>query len=162
MSLQLTVSVIITPRYYGDNYSLSSNIIAIVFIILITDIIYTIIEMILMKKKVLTSCDIKLKGIMKFKQIMECLFGYILLILILLFGFYNSLWISLYLKENKIECNYVTNLWIFILADYLIYEVLVLVIKSLIFAYVIYQDADGCILKILEIFDKIFIFYLAE
>ena len=162
MSLQLTVSVIITPRYYGDNYSLSSNIIAIVFIILITDIIYTIIEMILMKKKVLTSCDIKLKGIMKFKQIMECLFGYILLILILLFGFYNSLWISLYLKENKIECNYFTNFWIVILADYLIYEVLVLVIKSLIFAYVIYQDADGCILKILEIFDKIFIFYLAE
>ena len=55
-----------------------------------------------------------------------------------------------------------TNFWIVILADYLIYEVLVLVIKSLIFAYVIYQDADGCILKILEIFDKIFIFYLAE
>ena len=162
ISLQLTVSVIITPRYYGDNYNLTSNIIAIVFIILITDFIYTIIEMILMKKKVLTSCDIKLKGIIKFKQIMECLFGYILIILILLFGFYNSLWISLYLKENKIECSYLTNFWITILADYLIYEVLVLVIKSLIFAYVIYQDADGCILKILEIFDKIFIFYLAE
>ena len=162
LSLQLTVSVIVTPRYYGDNYSLSSNILAIVFIILISDIIYTVIEIILMKKKVLTSCDIKLKGIIKFKQIMECLCGYILLILILLFGFYNSLWISLYLRENKIECKYMVNFWIAIIADYLIYEVLILVIKSLIFAYVIYQDADGCILKFLEIFDKIFIFYLAE
>ena len=162
LSLQLTVSVIITPRYFGDNYSLSSNILAIALIILISDFIYTIIEMILMKKKVLTSCDIKLKGIIKFKQIMECLFGYILLILILLFGFYNSLWISLYLRENKIECNYMTNYWISIIADYLIYEIFILIIKSLIFTYVVYQDADGCILKILEIFDKIFIFYLAE
>ena len=162
LSLQLTVSVIISPRYYGDNYSLSSNIIAIVIIILISDIIYTIIELILMKKKVLTSCDIKLKGIYKFKQIMECLFGYILIILILLFGFYNSLWISLYLRENKIKCNYQANFWIVILADNLVYEVLLLIIKSLIFTYVIYQDADGCILKILEIFDKVFIFYLAE
>ena len=162
LSLQLSICIIITPRYFGNNYSLSSNILAIILTIIISDVIYTIIEIILMKKKILTSTDNKAKGIIKFKQIMECLFGYTLLIAFFLFGFYNSLWVSLYLKENKIKCCYIQNFIAIILIDYLLYETLILAFKSLIFTYVVYKDSEGCILKVLEFFNKIFIFYLAE
>ena len=162
LSLQLSICIIITPRYFGNNYSLSSNILAIILTIIISDVIYTIIEVILMKKKILTSTDNKTKGIIKFKQIMDCLLGYIMLIALFLFGFYNSLWVSLYLKENKIECCYIQNFIAIILVDNILYESLVLAFKSLVFTYVVYKDSEGCILKILEFLNKIFIFYLAE
>ena len=162
LSFQLNICIIITPRYFGDNYSLSDNILSIILTIIIADIIYTIIEVILMKKKISTSTDIKLKGIIKFKQIMECLFGYIISIALSLFGFHNSLWISLYLRENKIECCYLINYLLIILIDNIIYESLLLCIKAFIFTYVVYQDSEGCILKLLEILNKVFIFYLAE
>ena len=162
LSLQLSVSIVLSPRYYGDNYNLSSNVIAVIIIIIISDIIYTPIEIILMKKKISTSTDIKTKGIMKFRQIMECLLGYILLIIVFAFGLYNSIWVSLYFKENNIRCGYLSNyVWV-ILMDYLVYEIILLIIKSIIFTYVVYQDSEGCILKIMEIFNKVFIFYLAE
>ena len=162
LNLQLSICLIIAPRYFEDNYSLSYNILAIIVTIIISDIIYTIIEVILMKKKISTSTDIKLKGIIKFRQILECLLGYILLIFLSLFGFYNSLWVSLYLINNNIKCCFLVDYFVIILFDNLIYESLILCIKSFIFTYVVYQDSEGCIIKILEIFNKIFIFYLAE
>ena len=162
LNLQLSICLIIAPRYFEDNYSLSNNILAIIATIIISDIIYTIIEVILMKKKISTSTDIKLKGIIKFRQILECLLGYILLIFFSMLGLYNSVWISLYLLENNIKCCFLADYLMIILVDNLIYESLLLCIKSFIFTYVVYQDSEGCILKLLEIFNKIFIFYLAE
>ena len=162
LNLQLSICIILSPRYFRNNYSFSSNFWSIIFTIIISDIIFTIIEIILMKKKISTSTDSKLKGIIKFKQIMECLFGYIIMIALILFGFYNSLWVSLYLNANKIKCHYIKNYIFTILIDNIIYESLILAFKSLIFTYVVYQDSEGCILKVLEILNRIFIFYLAE
>ena len=162
LNIQLSVCIILTPRYYGNNYSFSKNILSIIASIIISDIIYTILEIILMKKKISTSTDNKEKGIIKFKQIIDCIFGYIIIIALFLLGLYNSLWISLYLREYNIKCHYLINYVAIILLDYIVYESLVLSLKSLIFTYVVYQDSQGCILKIMEILNKVFIFYLAE
>ena len=162
LNLQLSLSVLMSPRYFRDNYSFSKNFWVVIFIVIFSDIIYTIIEIVLMKKKILTSTDSKLKGIIKFKQIIDCLFGYIMIIALSLFGFYNSLWISLYLKENNIKCHYIKNFISAVIIDYIIYEFLILSFKSLIFTYIVYQDSEGFILKVLEFLNKIFIFYLAE
>ena len=162
LSLQLSICIIISPRYFRDNYSFSSNLLSIFLTIIFADVIYTIIELILMKKKISTSTDIKSKGIIKFKQILICLLGYIILLIFFLFGFYNSLWVSLFLEENNIKCHYINNFIAIIFVDYIIYESIILAIKSLIFTYIVYQDSEGFILKVLEIFSKIFIFYLAE
>ena len=162
LNLQLTICMILSPRYFEDNYSLSNNILSIFLTLLIADVIYTIIEIILMKKKISTSTDNKKKGIIKFKQIMECLMAYIFLVVLIGFGICNSLWISLYLERYDIDCCYLANYCATIILDYLIYEIIILSIKSFIFTYVIYKDSEGCILKLLEIFNRIFIFYLAE
>ena len=162
LNIQLSVCIILTPRYYGNNYSFSKNILSIIASIIISDIIYTILEIILMKKKISTSTDNKEKGIIKFKQIIDCIFGYVIIIALFLLGLYNSLWVSLYLREYNIKCHYLINYVSIILLDYIFYESLVLSLKSLIFTYVVYQDSQGCILKIMEILNFIFDFILEK
>ena len=161
-SIQLSLSAFLSPRYFGNNYSFSENILSIFLTLIICDIIFTILEIILMKKKISTSTDNKLKSLIKFKQILECIIGYILALFIGIFGLYHSTMISLYLEQQKIECRYIINYIVVILADYLLYENIIIVIKGFIMTYAVYQDIEGCGLKFLEIFNKVFIFYLAE
>ena len=75
---------------------------------------------------------------------------------------YHSILISLYLKEKNILCKYIINFIAVIVIDYLIYENIIIIIKGFILTYVVYQDVEGCGLKCLEVFNLIFIFYLAE
>ena len=162
LSFQLTLSSFFSPRYFGDNYRFATNLLGMIVTLIIGDIVYTIIEIILMKKKISTSTENKDKRIIKFKQIIECIIGYIIMIFILLFGLYHSILISLYLDEKNIRCKYIVNFISVFFIDYLIYENIIIIIKGFILTYAVYQDVEGCKLKFLEIFDKIFIFYLAE
>ena len=162
LSFQLTLSSFFSPRYFGDNYRFAANLLGMIVTLIIGDIVYTIIEIILMKKKISTSTENKDKRIIKFKQIIECIIGYIIMIFILLFGLYHSILISLYLDEKNIRCKYIVNFISVFFIDYLIYENIIIIIKGFILTYAVYQDVEGCKLKFLEIFDKIFIFYLAE
>ena len=82
LSIQLTLSSVFSPRYFGDNYIFSENVLAMFLTLVITDIIYTVIEIILMKKKISTSTENKDKIIIKFKQIIECIVGYIIMVFI--------------------------------------------------------------------------------
>ena len=163
LSLQLVLSIIYSPRYFGDkNYHFGYNILAMILTLITCDIIYTIIELILMKKKISTSTENKDKNLIKFKQIIKCIIGYIIIIFIFFFGLYHSILISLYLKEKNIICKYIINFVAVIAIDYLIYENIIIIIKGFILTYVVYQDVEGCGLKCLEVFNMIFIFYLAE
>jgi hypothetical protein len=163
LSLQLVLSIIYSPRYFGDkNYHFGYNILAMILTLITCDIIYTIIELILMKKKISTSTENKDKNLIKFKQIIKCIIGYIIIIFIFFFGLYHSILISLYLKEKKIICKYIINYVAVIVIDYLIYENIIIIIKGFILTYVVYQDVEGCGLKCLEVLNMIFIFYLAE
>ena len=162
LSIQLTLSSVFTPRYFGDNYKFSDNVLAIFLTLIFSDIIFTIIEIILMKKKVSTSTENKDKKIIKFKQIIESIIGYILMIFIFLFGLYHSTLISLYLDEKKIKCKYIINFIFVFLVDYLLYENIIIIIKGFILTYAVYQDIEGCGLRLMDILNKIFIFYLAE
>ena len=163
LSLQLVLSIIYSPRYFGDkNYHFGYNILAMLLTLITCDIIYTTIELILMKKKISTSTENKDKNLIKFKQIIKCIIGYIIIIFIFFFGLYHSILISLYLKEKNIICKYIINFVAVIVIDYLIYENIIIIIKGFILTYVVYQDVEGCGLKCLEVFNMIFIFYLAE
>ena len=162
LSIQLTLSTVFSPRYFGDNYNFSENLLAMFLTLISCDVIYTIIEIILMKKKILTSTENKDKNIIKFKQIIEIIIGYIIMIFIFLFGLYNSILISLYLDEKEIKCKYIINFIAVFFIDYLIYENIIIIIKGIILTYVVYQDVEGCGLTFLNFFNKIFIFYLAE
>ena len=163
LNLQLVLSIIYSPRYFGNkNYNIGNNILAMFLTLITGDIIYTIIELILMKKKISTSTENKDKNLIKFKQIIKCIIGYIIIIFIFFFGLYHSILISLYLKEKNILCKYIINFVMVIVIDYLIYENIIIIIKGFILTYVVYQDVEGCGLKCLEVFNLIFIFYLAE
>jgi len=162
LSIQLFLSIIFTQRYFGDNYHFGYNILAMFLTLIIGDIIYTILEIILMKKKISTSTENKDKKLIKFKQIIESIIGYIIIIFIFFFGLYHSILISLYLDEKNIKCKYIINFISVIFIDYLIYENIVIIIKGFILTNAVYQDVEGCGLKFLEVLDKIFIFYLAE
>ena len=163
LNLQLVLSIIYSPRYFGNkNYNIGNNILAMFLTLITGDIIYTIIELILMKKKISTSTENKDKNLIKFKQIIKCIIGYIIIIFIFFFGLYHSILISLYLKEKNILCKYIINFVVVIVIDYLIYENIIIIIKGFILTYVVYQDVEGCGLKCLEVFNLIFIFYLAE
>ena len=162
LSIQLALSIIFTPRYFGDNYNFANNLLAMVLVLIFSDIIYSIIEIILMKKKIWTSTENKDKNLIKFKQIIECIIGYIIMIFIFFFGLYHAILISLYLEEQNIICNYIVNFISVFFIDYLIYENIIIIIKGFILTYAIYQDIEGCGLKFLAILDKVFIFYLAE
>ena len=163
LNLQLVLSIIYSPRYFGsNNYRIGDNILAMFLTLITGDIIYTIIELILMKKKISTSTENKDKNLIKFKQIIKCIIGYIIIIFIFFFGLYHSILISLYLKEKNILCKYIINFVVVIVIDYLIYENIIIIIKGFILTYVVYQDVEGCGLKCLEVFNLIFIFYLAE
>ena len=162
LSIQLTLSSVFTPRYFGDNYEFRKNFLAMILTLIVCDIIYTVIEIILMKKKISTSTENKDKTIIKFKQIIESIIGYILMVFIFFFGLYHSTLISLYLDEKKIKCKYITNFIVVFFIDYLVYENIIIIIKGFILTYVVYQDVEGCGLRIMDFFNKIFIFYLAE
>ena len=162
LSIQLALSTIFTPRYFGDNYDFANNLLAMVLALIFSDIIYSIIEIILMKKKIWTSTENKDKNLIKFKQIIECIIGYIIMIFIFFLGLYHAILISLYLEEQNIICNYIINFISVFFIDYLIYENIIIIIKGFILTYAVYQDIEGCGLKFLEIFDKVLIFYLAE
>ena len=162
LSIQLTFSSVFTPRYFGDNYKFNENFLAMFLTLIVCDIIYTVIEIILMKKKISTSTENKDKTIIKFKQIIESIIGYILMIFLFFFGLYHSTLISLYLDEKKIKCNYIANFIVVFFIDYLVYENIIIIIKGFILTYVVYQDVEGCGLRIMDFFNKIFIFYLAE
>ena len=162
LSIQLTLSSVFTPRYFGDNYEFRKNFLAMILTLIVCDIIYTVIEIILMKKKISTSTENKDKTIIKFKQIIESIIGYILMVFIFFFGLYHSTLISLYLDEKKIKCNYIANFIVVFFIDYLVYENIIIIIKGFILTYVVYQDVEGCGLRIMDFFNKIFIFYLAE
>jgi len=162
LSIQLTLSSVFTPRYFGDNYEFRKNFLAMILTLITCDIIYTVIEIILMKKKISTSTENKDKTIIKFKQIIESIIGAILMVFIFFFGLYHSTLISLYLDEKKINCKYITNFIVVFFIDYLVYENIIIIIKGFILTYVVYQDVEGCGLRIMDFFNKIFIFYLAE
>ena len=162
LSIQLTLSSVFSPRYFGDNYDFAKNVLAMFLTLISCDVIYTILEIILMKKKISTSTENKDKTIIKFKQIIESIIGYIIMLFIFLFGLYNSILISLYLDEEKINCKYIVNFIAVFFIDYLIYENIIIIIKGFILTYAVYQDIEGCGLRIMDFFNKIFIFYLAE
>ena len=164
LNLQLSICIILSPRYFkSEDFPFHKNNFSVIGSLIISDVIYTFVELFLMKKKISTSTDIKQKGIFIFKQIIECLLGYIIIIAFLLFGIFNSFWVSVYLEEYNVQCCYLKNFYAMILLDYIIYEPIFLNgIKAFIFTYVIYKDSEGCILNVMEKLKNIFIFYLAE
>ena len=70
---------------------------------------------------------------------------YILFVLMLIFGTVNTLWISLDSYKNDYECNFMTDFFISTIFDCFIFQIVNLLLKSLIYIVIIKGRKNNCI-----------------
>ena len=163
LNLELTMCIFLSQRYVSvESISTLRTIATLLLIIIITDLIYSILEIMLTKKKISTTTDTLERGVIIFKQIMLAFFAYAIIIALFLYGNYYSIWISMYLNKYEIKCNYLYTFIFILFFDYLVYENIIILIKGLIFTYVIYLNTTGCMINVMKVLKYTFIFYLAE
>ena len=74
---------------------------------------------------------------------------YFVFIAMTIFGTVNTLWISLDSINNKLECNFIEDFFMATVFDCFIYQVVILVLKALIYAIIIRGKKNSCIRAVL-------------
>ena len=112
--------------------------------ILIMEIPFTFLEVMLNKTKISEKyLPLKKKIIVNTKY--RHTLVYILFVLMLLFGTVNTLWISLDSYKNDYECNFMTDFFISTIFDCFIFQIVNLLLKSLIYIVIIKGRKNNCI-----------------
>ena len=77
------------------------------------------------------------KSAEKFKAILITITIYVLFFAISIFGLLNTTWISLVADEQNASCNFILDFSLKVVMDNLVYEIGILIIKSLIYTFLI-------------------------
>ena len=112
--------------------------------ILIMELPFTFLEVLLAKTKISSKyLPLKDKIILntKYRHIMV----YILFVIMLIFGTMNTLWISLDSYHNSYECNFMTDFFISTIFDCFIFQIITLLLKSLIYIFILKGRKNNCI-----------------
>ena len=105
--------------------------------ILIIEIPFTFFEVLLCKTKIPIKLEKQRKSAEKFKAILITITVYVLFFAISIFGLLNTTWISLVADEQNASCNFLLDFSLNVLMDNLVYEIGILIIKSLIYTFLI-------------------------
>ena len=105
--------------------------------ILIIEIPFTFFEVLLCKTKIPIKLEKQRKSAEKFKAILITITIYVLFFAISIFGLLNTTWISLVADEQNASCNFILDFSLNVVMDNLVYEIGILIIKSLIYTFLI-------------------------
>ena len=105
--------------------------------IFIIEIPFTIFEVLLCKTRIPMKFDDLRKNTEKFKAIVTSVIIYCIFIILVILGTINTTWISLVADEQDATCNFILDFTLNVLMDYLVYEISVIIIKSLIYTFLI-------------------------
>ena len=105
--------------------------------ILIIEIPFTLFEVLLCKTRIPMKYEFLRKSGEKFKTILITLFIYLIFIIIAILGTINTTWISLVADEQNANCNFMLDFGLNVVMDNLVYEICIIVIKSIIYTFLI-------------------------
>ena len=112
--------------------------------ILIMELPFTLFEVLLAKTKITWHYALRIKRIArntKYRHIIV----YILFVIMLVFGTVNTLWISLDSYHNDYECNFMTDFFISTIFDCFIFQIITLILKSLIYIVILKGRKNNCL-----------------
>ena len=105
--------------------------------ILIIEIPFTVFEVLLCKTKIPMKQEEQLKSKEKFKAKLITITIYVIFFIISIFGLLNTTWISLVADEQNASCDFILDFSLNVVMDNLVYEIGILIIKSIIYTFLI-------------------------
>ena len=116
--------------------------------ILILEIPFTIFELLLQKTKV-NIRETNHRGAIAARTMYRYVLVYVMFVAIFAFGTINTTWISMDSMQNGFECNFIKDFFLSIIFDCFIYQVVILMLKALIYAIIIRGKKKSCIRAVL-------------
>lgn len=146
----LSVCSIFTECSSGEDSSLYNNrdLAVSIATILILEIPFTIFELLLQKTKV-NIRETNHRGAIAARTMYRYVLVYVIFVAIFAFGTINTTWISMDSMKNGFECNFIKDFFISIIFDCFIYQVVILMLKALIYAIIIRGKKKSCIRAVL-------------
>lgn len=121
-----------------DNETYVNRDLAVAFAtILIIEIPFTVFEVLLCKTKIPIKLETQRKSTEKFKAKLITITIYVLFCAVSIFGLINTTWISLVADEQNASCDFILDFLLNVIMDNLVYEIGILIIKSLIYTFLI-------------------------
>ena len=105
--------------------------------IFIIEIPFTIFEVLLCKTRIPIKDEEIKKEKEKKRALIVTVIIYSIFIILVILGTINTTWISLVADEQDATCNFILDFTLNVLMDYLVYEISVIIIKSLIYTFLI-------------------------
>ena len=105
--------------------------------LLIIEIPFTVFEVLLCKTKIPMKQEEQLKSKEKFKAKLITITIYVIFFIISIFGLLNTTWISLVADEQNASCDFILDFSLNVVMDNLVYEIGILIIKSIIYTFLI-------------------------
>ena len=105
--------------------------------IFIIEIPFTIFEVLLCKTRIPMKDEEVKKEKEKKRALIVTVIIYCIFIILVILGTINTTWISLVADEQDATCNFILDFTLNVLMDYLVYEISVIIIKSLIYTFLI-------------------------
>ena len=112
--------------------------------ILVLEIPFTVFEVLLQKSKVVYQ-QVNHKDVIVRRTKFRFAIVYFVFIAMTIFGTVNTLWISLDSINNKLECNFIEDFFMATVFDCFIYQVVILIMKTVIYFILIRSKKKSCI-----------------
>ena len=116
--------------------------------ILVLEIPFTVFEVLLQKSKVVYQ-QVNHKDVIIRRTKFRFAIVYFVFIVMTIFGTVNTLWISLDSINNQLECNFIKDFFMATVFDCFIYQVVILMMKTIIYFILIRSKRTSCIRAIL-------------
>ncbi len=166
--LQIGIITIFSRRYeMNESINFLNEIKIVIFSVILSDIIYNIFKLILIKKKVSMNIKKTEQLVIQYKSICFTILSFFIIFGISSFIFINNLWISIYEIENNIKIYYLFEFILNIIFDYFIYEIFFISLKAFFLNLLLSKyNKQGIfyrfIICIAKTIHNILIFYIVE
>ena len=115
--------------------------------VLLLEVPFMLFEFLLEKTKIPISLSSSINRI-RINTIYRYIIVYTVFVVIVIFGTLNTTWISLDSLNNGAECKFIKDFFISIVFDCFVYQILILVIKSIIYL-VVMREKNSCIRRVM-------------